>query len=285
MGSLKKILLLAIPCAGVTALSACGELVDPALPPNAQALSPPPVYARWWAMTESCSGLSGDLASINWIEVPGAATFQFGSDLVNGYWSAASNRIVLSEDAILDGGVVRHEMLHALVRRRGHTRADFLTNCGGVVDCGAQCLDDAGPPAPLDASVITVPGDSIVVGVEVDPEAPKSTIDDGFFTIAVTARNPAAHRVFVQFLFGGTGIGWSFHYSMRGPLGEVIGGEPPLDPGIAIFAAGETKRQVFDFTIGGNRHPLTQSLASGTYTVQGTFAGHSAVRAPVVVGP
>ena len=44
----------------------CGHLTDPPLPANAQVLIPPPVYAKWWGMVESCSGLSGSLENIQW---------------------------------------------------------------------------------------------------------------------------------------------------------------------------------------------------------------------------
>src|SRR5688500_4303804 len=127
-------------------LAACGSLVDPDLPTNAEQFSPPPVYARWWAMPQACSGLSGDLAFVSWHVVPGASTVPLNGQLVDGYWSGASNRIVIAEKARLAGGKVRHEMLHALIKARGHPRGKFLADCGGVVACPVPCVSDAGPP-------------------------------------------------------------------------------------------------------------------------------------------
>src|SRR5687767_13898568 len=60
-----------LPSAAAVGLAACSSLVDPDLPVNARQFTPPPVYARWWAMTQACSGLSGDLASVSWYVVPG----------------------------------------------------------------------------------------------------------------------------------------------------------------------------------------------------------------------
>jgi hypothetical protein len=275
-----KRFLLGLSAACVAVFAACGGLTDPTLPASARQFSPPAVYSRWWTMTEACSGISGSLSSVSWFEIPGEATFPFNGDLVNGYWSGGSNRIVLGEDAVLDGGTVRHEMLHALVRTSGHRRVDFLDACGGVVVCAAPCVNDAGPPATLDPSVVTVPADSLQIGVDVIPEAPSSAIDGGFFTITVTARNPSTHPVYVQ-LFPDASR--PFLFDIQGSAGRLVGGELTLDPGMPIFRAGQMKRQVFDFRIGNDL--FSRALPAGTYTLKGSFGGNSVSHAPIVVGP
>ena len=50
---------------------ACESLVAPALPDGATVLTPPPVYARWWAMTEACSRRTGDLSAVTWYVATG----------------------------------------------------------------------------------------------------------------------------------------------------------------------------------------------------------------------
>ncbi len=45
-------------------------------PPNAVPLAPPIQYGLWWQMVESCSGLSGDLATVRWYVQPGVETLQ-----------------------------------------------------------------------------------------------------------------------------------------------------------------------------------------------------------------
>src|SRR5712671_6242500 len=120
---------------------ACGHLTDPPLPVNAMRFDPPAVYTRWWTMVESCSGFTRAFGNVEWYSAPGVLLSPDGDgDRVDGYWSLASNRIVLVADDTLDGGLVRHEMLHALVRVKGHPRSEFLQNCGGVVGCGPICV-------------------------------------------------------------------------------------------------------------------------------------------------
>jgi len=133
---------------------ACSSIVDPALDPRAVPFQPPPVYARWWSMVQSCSGLQGSLSDVSWYQVPGSGTVSYSGDEVAGYWALKDSRIVLGGEAVLDGSVVRHEMLHALVRKAsGHPREYFLQRCAGLVVCGPTCVADGGPPPNIDATV------------------------------------------------------------------------------------------------------------------------------------
>ena len=111
--------------AAVAFATACEHMiVDPAFPPTSVAFTPPPVYARWWDMTQSCSGITGSLAAVSWLVVPGTSDFQFKGQTVSGYWTAGSNSIVIADSVQLDGSVIRHEMLHALIKGSGHPRSD-----------------------------------------------------------------------------------------------------------------------------------------------------------------
>src|SRR5688500_10201690 len=101
--------------AAAVGLAACSSLVDPDLPANAQQFSPPPVYARWWAMTQACSGLSGELASVSWYVVPGVSTVPLNGQMVDGYWSFASNRIVIAEEARIDRKSTRLNSSHLVM--------------------------------------------------------------------------------------------------------------------------------------------------------------------------
>ena len=123
----------------LVACISCDYLVDPPLPPDAARFVPPGVYARWWAMVESCSGFSRPLGDVEWYSAPGQLTNPSNSrEAVEGYYSRASNRIVLLSRNTIAGGTVRHEMLHALLRVGGHPRSAFLQSCGGLVDCGEE---------------------------------------------------------------------------------------------------------------------------------------------------
>ena len=264
--------------------AACRSIADPELPANAEQFEPPAVYARWWAMTEACSRLSGDLSSVSWFVVPGVTTVLLDGKAVEGYWSLGSNRIVIAGGGKLVGGIVRHEMLHALIKGRGHPRAKFLDDCGGVVSCTEACISDAGPPPSPDPAAIQIGPEPLEVQVDVQPAAPGRAVDDGFFAVIVSVRNPRTSPVVVQLpprQIGGGLVTFSFDFAGQSQV--LSGNEFALDPSVFTFAAGETKRHVFDFTIGGSL--ASRSLTPGTYTLGAGYGGNVVSHAPVVLAP
>ena len=125
-------------------LAACWRpRLESPLPASAQRLTPPAVFETWWAMTSQCSGSSAPMSSVQWYVVPGVSVFWREGSVVNGFWSRNGNRIVLSEGAVDEGSVVRHEMLHALTNDGRHTRQAFLERCAGVVACMSPCVEAA----------------------------------------------------------------------------------------------------------------------------------------------
>lgn len=229
---------------------ACSSITDPPLDARAVAMQPLPVYARWWSMVESCSGLQGSLSAVSWYDVPGSATVEYPGDEVSGYWSAASNRIVLAGTVTLSGDVVRHEMLHALLRNvKGHPREYFLDRCAGVVSCASSCVKDAGPGPNVDVTTTErVTADVLKLFVSVVPASPSSSVDGGVFTVIVTATNPNSHPIFVT---AASLLNQSFFCTLFRDAGDGIAATVDvLDSSGRYFAAGETKRQYFDFSIG-----------------------------------
>jgi hypothetical protein len=184
--------------AAVASIAACGNLVDPDLPANAEQFTPPPVYARWWSMTESCSGFSGDLSTVTWFMVPGVSTVLLDGKPVEGYWSLAGNRIVLAGNGRLSGGIVRHEMLHALMKAGGHPRARFLAACGGVVYCTEACISDAGPPPAPDPAAIQVGPEGLEVRVDVAAGRSEPRGGRRILRCIVSVRNPSTGPVVVN---------------------------------------------------------------------------------------
>ncbi|HEX6533579.1 MAG TPA: hypothetical protein VF041_03225 [Gemmatimonadaceae bacterium] len=122
---------------------------------------------------------------------------------MSGYWSPVGNRIVLAERAMMAGPLVRHEMLHALVRLPGHPRNEFLERCGGVVVCVDDCITAAGPPPVPSAGTPRVGSDALSLSVEVNPPLPDGATHGGYFTITVLAHDPADHAVVVELLPSG----------------------------------------------------------------------------------
>jgi hypothetical protein len=264
------------------ALTTCRFPTAPPLPDGARDIEPPAVYARWWAMTEACSGVTGHFENVNFFEVPGVSDFVSDGRRVVGYWTNGGNRIVLAEEAVLDGGSVRHEMLHALIRIGGHPRDQFLDKCAGVVDCGTSCIADAGAAPAADPAALSVSPLALAVTTEVTPMAPTSARDGGFFLVGVTVRNTLDRPVIAR--LGPTNArALSFQYDVRGPTGGTVGARIVLDASSVAFAPGEAKRQYFDFAI-GNDLPARR-LPPGEYTVVGAYGSHRSDATAVTVGP
>ena len=268
---------------------ACGHLVDPPLPIDAEPFSPPPVYARWWSMVESCSGIKSSLDAIQWYAAPGPLTNpDNASESINGYWSAASNRILLDFNDTINGGVVRHEMLHALLRIAGHPRRAFLDSCSGVVSCGEACVSDAGPAPIYGESIARVAPNVLDVTSEVSPSRPSVAIEGGMATFTVSAHNPLPYPIVVLLPHGtGSDAARSFRYGISPYSGwSVSSADLALDPSITFFEAGETKYDIFDFLVLASSFPPGTRISglgdrgiilpAGNYTFRGDYGGNPA---------
>ena len=260
-----------LPC-----LLLMGCSVTEPLPAGATTLIPLPVYSLWWSMAESCSGLNRPMADVSWYSVPGAE-FAAGSDTLDAAYQVDKNRIIIGDNWLTNGSIVRHEMLHALVHQAGgttHPRAYFLEKCAGVVSCDQDCIasSDAAPIPPAGTPMGSV--DSLVLSIEVTPAdvslASYGGLEYGVVTVKV--RNAATHAVLLAPLIDPhLGTDSTFSYHVDGLLTPPIFGFAHLyDPEQVFFLAGETKQQVFDmFLEQATPAPL------GTYTATGSFGGHA----------
>jgi hypothetical protein len=265
----------------VTALivAACIDYPSQALPAGSIRFDAPPVYATWWKIIESCSGRSGSLGDLDWYVVPGARSIPDGSyGAVGAYTDLRQHRIVLAGEAQMVGSTVRHEMLHALNGAPGHPRRDFFERCGGAVQCSGLCQTDAGPAPTPDANAPRVPGDSFDVRITIEPRTPSSDTLGGYFMATVTAHNASSHAVVLapnvasnplpSYTFG-------FLFGAEGPNRGFI--DNAWDSEVTSFAAGETKREIFDFVVGDQ--PGAWQLSPGTYQLRGNFGAN--VTAPI----
>lgn len=105
------------------ALGACSSFE----PSGDTPFEPPAIYKEWWGKTEACAGLQGDFGSLRWYRVDGHS-FACPDGACVGWW-ASSGRIYLAGDWTRDEMVVRHEMLHALIRSGRHPNPPFGTPC------------------------------------------------------------------------------------------------------------------------------------------------------------
>jgi len=257
--------------------------VDAPLPSDAEEFFPPAVYTTWWSMTQACSGLSGSMEAVTWYKTTQALHDPQTGEVLGGYWTSGSNRIVLLTTAMLYGPLVRHEMLHALLRGRGHPRNQFLGKCGGTVGCLDACILDAGPYPPPPEQPIQVRSDLFDITVVVEPGNPTSAHDGGFFTITVTAHNPTTHWATAAPLSSDFDPARTFAFDVVGANGGQSRDEVALDPSERIFAPGETKKHVFDFVIGDA--PFANQIPPGDYTVRGAFSDHWSGGSSFVIGP
>ena len=201
--------------------------------------------------------------------------FQLNGETVSGYWTEGSNSIVVAAGVRLDGAVVRHEMLHALTRTSGHSRADFLERCGGVVSCTSQCVTDAGTVPTIDPALPVVSPDSLDVTVELAPALPSLAVDSGAFTMIISVHNPANHSIVAALPQLTGGVSTAYTFDIKNPFGlgsRLQGARSIVDPSVTVFSAGETKHQYFDFTIG--KITSGSTITPGLYDFSGAYGSH-----------
>jgi hypothetical protein len=136
-----------------------------------------------------------------------------------------------------------------------------------VVGCTKDCDPDGESGQGIPAMAREVLAAALDIAVTMAPERPSPSLDGGWFTITVMARNPSPEPVWVR-LPGDQTFGYvPLNGSYDGD--RVNSGEPRW-----AFRAGETRRYVFDV----NWEP-------GTYQLDSWFAGQHAPRITVTVQP
>ncbi|HUR00202.1 MAG TPA: hypothetical protein VM166_12155 [Gemmatimonadaceae bacterium] len=265
----------------VGGLAAC-DLITAPLPADAERFEAPAVYARWWAMTEACSGLSGNLGAVRWYRVPGEFIGVDGQAL-GGYWQSRSNRIVLAEGSVERGSTVRHEMLHAILRVGGHPRSQFLAACASLVNCQGSCVTDAGrwhAPSP-DYTVVSP--ESLDVGSRVELR-PRESDGQRWVTLEISVRNSRGKSVFAASPPGDDPVLMdTFGFDVRGPTGGVAGGEVAGDSSVRYFAPFETKRWLFEFLVASDLS--STHITTGNNLLRGEYGRHRSPDTIIVVSP
>lgn len=212
-------------------------ITGPEFPPDARPFTPPPHFAWWWHLVEQCAGRSGSFTSIQWYLHPGV--IRVGGGNYAGYWWGDGNRIVLESGIEYYGGIVRHEMLHALLREGGHDREYFGSRCAEFVACNDCFASEAGVPTAEVAAAIEFPSESL--SVTIDERRPDAFfgLDAGFVGLAVRVRNERTTPIWATLRRSDT-FGYVVHAN-----GESGTYEWTPEPRV-FFRAGQERRWHFD---------------------------------------
>lgn len=113
---------------------ACSGAVAP-MAPNAVSFTPDHAqYLTWWKQVEACSRHSRRMGEIDWYMVPDRLLFVYTDGQLYAGMYLPPDRIVLADWVTTSPEIVRHEMLHAILRHSaGHDPEYFVRRCGSLV--------------------------------------------------------------------------------------------------------------------------------------------------------
>ncbi|HEU4994153.1 MAG TPA: hypothetical protein VFT29_05010 [Gemmatimonadaceae bacterium] len=209
-------------------------------------------YSLWWQQVEQCAGRTGNFASVHWFETDGRLLV-VGGKTYDGYWWEDGNRIALVDR--LRGPIVRHEMLHAILRRGDHPLDMFAGRCEGVVAYDAPESYGVDPAAAAQAKTMAAES-TLVVTIGPTPAIPHLSQYEGCFSLTVTATNRTDQPIWVTLPRNYTG---SFWFKSGG-----YGGSPMWTSQTRVFFyPGQQRRVVLDAWVD----------TAGTYQVRAGYAG------------
>ncbi len=182
---------------GTVLLLGCELPTNVAFPAeNLKQYQPPRYYGLWWEMVETCAGVRGNFDAVSWYRPIEGAQLQFrGESSFAGYWWEDGNRIAVK--TVGSGPLVRHEMLHALLRSGRHPASIFAGSCAGIVSFNVPETYGA-TAAELDSSEVRDASDVLNVSVSTFPSTPQLGRYDGHFVYVVTATNTSGRPIWVH---------------------------------------------------------------------------------------
>jgi hypothetical protein len=222
---------------------------------------------------------------VRWYILPARDSFDLAGETVGGAWYGAGNKIVFAEGQEQFSGLVRHEMLHALLRVGGHPRDEFLDKCGDIVDCLGPCVTDAGGPPAFSATAPVVAASALTIETLVATNPVSLGADSGWLPLTVSVTNHAPYAVQVQMspLESGHPAPFSFAYVIApvgggSSTGDGYAGYDDMNlfPFAPAGTAGATRRFVF-----GDQPILAHGVSPGDYDATGSFL--SIASSPVVL--
>lgn len=219
----------------------CRAIVDAPLPTHAVLFAPLAQYRLWWELTSQCSGVARSFDDVQWYLVPGVSSFPTDQGDLGGAYYRAQNRIVLAEQASSTGGVVRHEMLHALLRiADAHPATYFQRRCAGIVNCDGPCAQVI-DPARSDTAAIRVAPAELSLDLTLYPVNGRLRDSGGWYVAVASGTNRRAVPVRVALPPKGVGQYLSFAYTDDCWTVTHLSTSSSID-----LAPGETRYHAFD---------------------------------------
>ena len=259
----------ALVCLAATGCRLFGESDFPAA---AVQFAPPAYYQTWWQVVEECAGKRTPFDAISWFSV-GAGQLVVRGGNAAGAWFVDGNRIVMVHGWQSLGNVVRHEMLHAIIRDGGHTKEYFHRKCADVVACGRDCVTQERLPGAQEVSI-----DVLEVDASLYPDAPSLIGQDGKATVVVRVRNPANGNVVVpveKFTEAECAIGFQISMTSESLPSNLACGYLPnvANDARVYFGPGETVSLLFETNL---RAPLAfrRPIEPGQVTVSAILANN-----------
>lgn len=235
---------------------------SPLSTPSGTPFTPPPEFRSMWRSVEACGGSTGDFDSLEWYVTAGSAGARGDTAIAGSYWPDL-HRIYISANFLNDQQLIRHEMLHALLGGEEH-EPQFLNECGGIVSCIANCIEEAGGQSALPSPTSdTILPSALEVTVSVIQPEPG---DAGWATVVVSARNTSLAPVWVD-LTARPGVQFEcLKNTFR--CGVFYSGFSSPQP----FRAGETRREATVF-----------SSLPGNYEIVGLYNTEQSAPSSLVV--
>ncbi len=90
---------------------------------------PLPAYAEWYAELQRCAHVTGtSFDDVRWRKLPGATSITYGDTTLAAYW-LPPGQIVISGAYVQSELIVKHEMLHHLLRKDPYHRDASWEEC------------------------------------------------------------------------------------------------------------------------------------------------------------